>query len=285
MNNWVAEVTDFSITTATDDEIQTIGNLIADATVVVIPRILDVTPLDEHVFTGRFGEHDLFNEVKAKYPKFYESIMSDYPEAPSIARVTGAPNDEGLPGLHGHDGDLDWHCNKPHMPNRMDVAYLRTVKGSVGSRTSWINGIMAYNDLSDEWKDKIKDITLRTTSSYGNYSEIGDVFGLTETVSEDFNYKPPLVSTNAKGHKSIHFPYLQMRGLVGVKNQQEEDNIIAYIKNHMLQDKYVYHHDWQDGDIVLSDQWSGIHKRWAFTGMKTRLLHRIVHTYSKIRFM
>lgn len=284
MKNWVAHIEDFSVNDATDEEIQIIGNLIADATVVVIPGPNNITPLEEHNFTARFGHHDLFNEVKDRYPTFYNSIMTDYPEAPSIARVTGALNDEGLPGLHGGDGDLDWHCNKPHMPHRMPIVYLRSIKGSAGSRTSWINGILAYNDLSEDWKQRLEGIRLRTSSTYNNYSVIGEVFGLTEIVSEDLDYKPPIISTNAKGHKAIHFPFLQMKGLLGVTDKAEEDEILQYVRNHMMQEKYMYHHDWQDGDINFSDQWSGIHKRWAFNGMKNRLLHRIVCTYDNIRF-
>jgi alpha-ketoglutarate-dependent taurine dioxygenase len=285
MKNWVGYIEDFSVNDVTDEEIQIIGNLIADATVVVIPGVKNLTPLEEHNFTSRFGKHDLFDEVKNKYPKFYDSIMTDYPEAPSIARVTGALNDEGLPGLHGGAGDLDWHCNKPHMPQRMPIVYLRSIKGSVGSRTSWINGVLAYNDLPEEWKQRLEGITLRTTSSYGNYSEIGEVFGLQETISDvAFGYKPPMISINSKGHKAIYFPFLQMRGLIGVKDKAEEDEILQYVQKHMMQEKYMFHHDWQDGDINFSDQWSGIHKRWAFAGMKTRLLHRIVFTYDNIRF-
>jgi hypothetical protein len=44
--------------------------------------------------------------------------------------------------------------------------------------------------------------------------------------------------------------------------------------NHILKEQYLYHHDWQDGDLVISEQWLGIHKRWPFEKMNQRLLHR-----------
>jgi alpha-ketoglutarate-dependent taurine dioxygenase len=53
---------------------------------------------------------------------------------------------------------------------------------------------------------------------------------------------------------------------------------------HLLNEKYAYHHDWEDGDIVMADQMSGMHKRWAFELMHERLLHRIGFNYDKIKF-
>ena len=282
---WAAFVEDFYAPDATDEEIQIIGNLLSDCTVVTIRGQQKMTALDDHVFSGRFGRHDLFDEVKRKYRGFYDSIMTSYPEAPSIARVTGAKNDEGMPGLHGHDGDLDWHCNKPHMKNRVSIAYLRSIHGSVGSRTSWINSKLAYDDLSDEWKERIKDVKLLTMSSFYNYSKIYDEFKLDDAYAADMGYFPSMVETNPRGNKTIHFPFLQMKGLDNVKDAEEEREIMDYIKAHMMQEKYMFHLDWQDGDINLADQWSGIHKRWAFAGMEGRLLHRIGHDYDNIKFV
>ena len=51
---------------------------------------------------------------------------------------------------------------------------------------------------------------------------------------------------------------------------------------HVLKDEFAYHHDWEDGDIVISEQWLSIHKRWDFEGMEDRILHRIAFDYSNL---
>lgn len=61
----------------------------------------------------------------------------------------------------------------------------------------------------------------------------------------------------------------------------EWEKIYSDLKNHVLQEKYMYHHDWKDGDLVISEQWLSIHKRWFFPRMNTRLLHRIAFNYDK----
>ena len=42
------------------------------------------------------------------------------------------------------------------------------------------------------------------------------------------------------------------------------------------------HHDWEDGDLVISEQWLSIHKRWTFEKMDKRVLHRIAFDYDKV---
>ena len=54
------------------------------------------------------------------------------------------------------------------------------------------------------------------------------------------------------------------------------------LRQHVEQEKYTYHHDWEDGDIVISEQWLSIHKRWPFEDMKNRLLHRIAFGYENL---
>ena len=58
---------------------------------------------------------------------------------------------------------------------------------------------------------------------------------------------------------------------------------MKYITNHVTQEKYQYHHEWQDGDVVISEQWLSIHKRWRFEEMDKRLLHRIAFDYDRIK--
>jgi len=51
--------------------------------------------------------------------------------------------------------------------------------------------------------------------------------------------------------------------------------LFDYLKNHILQDKYRYDHHWEDGDLVVSEQWLTLHKRHAFDKMDERLMYRI----------
>ena len=69
-----------------------------------------------------------------------------------------------------------------------------------------------------------------------------------------------------------------------IKYEEAFNYTMEKLKSHVLKDKYRYDHDWDDGDIVLSEQWLSIHKRWQFENMKQRVLHRIAFDYSKVDY-
>ena len=79
----------------------------------------------------------------------------------------------------------------------------------------------------------------------------------------------------------MFFPFLQIFGFDGYE-QEEFESIMQELTEHVLKDEFAYHHDWEDGDIVLSEQWLSIHKRWDFDGMDKRILHRIAFDYSNL---
>jgi taurine dioxygenase len=89
------------------------------------------------------------------------------------------------------------------------------------------------------------------------------------------NFQPPLVKTNIVGTKGLFFPYNYIKNIKGM-TEQETDNLLKPLWDFVLQEKYCYHHDWTDGDIIISDQWLSVHKRWEFPNIEKRLLHRAV---------
>jgi alpha-ketoglutarate-dependent taurine dioxygenase len=207
--------------------------------------------------------------------------LADFPE---ISRVTGQLDDEGMPGLHGHAGDLDWHCNKVSAPNRKPIVYLYSLVGSAGSRTSWINSVLAYKELPQNLKDRIENLQIKVSRSFDNYSDLGRIYKLNDPLKESTDYFPKIVQKNAKGHLTLYFSFNQMTDFKDIPLDESKE-LTELLKAHLLQEKFMYHHDWRDGDVVISDQWSGIHKRWAFDKMENRLLHRIAMDYTKIKFI
>jgi len=196
--------------------------------------------------------------------------------APGVLRVTGEKNHTGKGGLFGHDEELDWHTHHTSAKFRYPFVWLYAVKGSKGSRTTWLNQAMAYDDLSDSMKRKIAGIKYASGYKAGTFSD-------QQVGHNRINYDNPvsLVHTNIEGKTGLYFPFLQAFDIVEGATNDEWEKIYSDLKNHVLQEKYMYHHDWKDGDLVISEQWLSIHKRWFFPRMNTRLLHRIAFNYNK----
>ena len=276
-NGWTVILDNFDFAQATQEDIDQLARLLATNTCVVAHNQGHLTLEDEVRVCEMFGNLEDASAF-THLPLFDQIIIPGGQN--KVQRVTGAKNEHGNPGLFGHVSDLDWHCNQPGVPDRKPLVWLFGLTGTVGSRTSWTNNIMAYNDLSDSMKDCIKDLKMVCGWRKDSYSEF-DFSVIKEGKTEDFNehYTPNMVHTNIAGQTGLFFPFLQFRNFVGMTEEDSREFIKPLI-DHVLQEKYMYHHDWQDGDVVIAEQWLGIHKRWRFEGMPTRILHRITFDFA-----
>jgi alpha-ketoglutarate-dependent taurine dioxygenase len=265
-NGWTVFI-DNDIKTLTNEEILHVGRLTVSNMCVVFKKQV-LTPEDELRICSIIGKYQYIpNDVeRVKHIRFNDGIL----------RVTGKKNEAGEEGLFGHTSALDWHANQTSNKNRMPLIWLYGVEGTSGSRTSWINNIASYEGLSDEIKNKIKDIKVYCGYKSGSYSS-SNFF--VEHVNRD--YPINLVQTNKEGKTGLYFPFLQIFGFEGY-DDYTFNSIMTELKEHVLKPEYCYHHMWDDGDIVLSEQWLSIHKRWEFEHMDKRVLHRIAFNYDNL---
>lgn len=142
-------------------------------------------------------------------------------------------------GLFGEPEGLPWHCDNPGQKENREISYLYSIKGSLGSITTFNNSNLALKDW--DGKESLKDIKCLT--QHGDTVSIITKYGL-------------------------FFPAHQ---ILEIKNN---NSLIDDLGEFILQDQYCYHHEWQDQDIILSNQMISLHKRWPFNGMSDRLLHK-----------
>jgi alpha-ketoglutarate-dependent taurine dioxygenase len=249
---------------AKQKDINQIAKYIASNTLVVF-RDQDLTVEDELRVIKMFKDPE----------KFFAPTDPDYihHHVPGtdglLCRVTGEKNEHGKEGIAGYIDEMAWHCNQPARKERRPIVWLYSVRGSDGSRTSFNNNIMSYNDLDTKTRNKLKKLKLVAKYGMENMDQEGkDGIAV-------YDYTPKLVYTNNAGKTGLFLPFLQIDTIVGM-TKEESKEILQPLAEHTIQEKYCYHHDWRDGDIILSEQWLGIHKRWKFEKIEQRLLHRAV---------
>jgi taurine dioxygenase len=265
-NGWTVFVNE-DIKTLSEQQIKEVGRMIVRNMVVVFKN-QTLTPNDELSFCSKIGNYQYYPPAvdRIKHIRVNDGIL----------RVTGKKNSYGEEGLFGHKAALDWHANQPSSKDRSPLIWLYGVESTAGSRTSWINNIRSYEDLSETVKSRIDQIKVYCGYKVGSYSS-------SSFFKEHIDNTNPknLVQVNKEGNKGLFFPFLQIFGFENYKDE-EFNEIMDLLSKHVLQEKYMYHHDWQDGDVVISEQWLSIHKRWPFEDMENRVLHRIAFDYSKI---
>lgn len=272
-NGWTVLVSELDIKNITQSEINVLANYLLTNTVVVIKN-QHLSPLDEIKVCEMFGKIQSFENTSLNQ----NFILPDSDN--KVIRVTGELNEHGQPGMFGHVTELEWHCNRVSDPDRRPIIWLYAARGTKGSRTSWLNNILSYNDLPTDFKEEIKNLKLNV----GDVQQFANYYYGENYIPKDIKYyRPNLVHTNVLGITGLFFSWNQVHFIEGMSPEKGRE-LIEKLHKHCEQTKYIYDHDWEDGDIVISDQWLSIHKRWEFEHMNRRVLHRIACDYSKIIF-
>jgi alpha-ketoglutarate-dependent taurine dioxygenase len=290
-NGWTVLVHDFDFKKTTKDEIDIIGCLLSSNTCVVF-RNQDLTVEQEVEIISKFGNVeravDEYEGISEDQKLQNKNIIEQYHVPGSnntLIRVTGEKNHKGEVGLFGEVHELDWHANKVEHATRKPLVWLRAVRGSAGSKTSWTNHILAYQNLPAAIKKTCHNLKV----DYHYHQEYPDVHKLSPVIKDNFglpDFYPPLVYTNEGGHQGLYFSWRQVSSLIGAGMDSKASKKLIYVlMNHILGNpKHIYNHDWHDGDIVISEQWMGAHKRWACDTLDSRVLHRATMDFAFIDF-
>ena len=266
-NGWTVIIED-DIRSLSPADILNVAKLLSEQTVVVFNKQIDIAPEDQLEIAYIIGD-----VMKQKN----KSRSNPINLIDGVLRVTGKKNDKGEPGLFGHTSALDWHANQASNKNRDPIVWMYGAEGMEGSRTSFINMAKVYEGMSENLKKSIANLKCYFGYKAGKYST-------TPYFRDHVNTENlfDLVMTTAAGITGIYYPFLQVFGMDGL-NEQEFEEIHSELVHQILKDEsYAYHHDWVNGQILLSDQWMSLHKRWEFDKMEERVLHRIALNYKNV---
>ena len=261
-NGWTV-FADIDLKNASTEELFMLADLCARYTCVKIRnQELTVERELEIIKSFKVPYNKLFSPLD---PKF-DQIMLD--KEGYIGRVTAN-------AIAGHKEEMLWHNESPGERIGSDIAWLYAEQGVSGSVTVWNNTALAYTDLDNTTKEKIKNLK----SIY-----FGGVNHSITRSTEMFNNRRvcetplPLVYTNHLGVTGLHLSLHQFERFDNM-TREESLEIAEPLFKFITQDKYCYFHEWQDGDVSMSDQWLGVHKRLHFEDMANRLVHRASFNY------
>ena len=170
-----------------------------------------------------------------------------------------------------------WHTDDSFMrePCSLTMLYGVTVP-STGGDTQFTNMHAAYDDLPLAVKARIGK--LQVIHRYVSSRRTGKV---AVRPAEEMAAMPeathPLVRTHPEtGRKSLYLNPNRMEQIVGLE-RAESDLLLDELIAHAIQPKYQYRHAWRQGDIVIWDNRSTMHKANAdYPEDERRLMHRVI---------
>jgi alpha-ketoglutarate-dependent taurine dioxygenase len=218
---------------------------------------------------------DRFGNVVKTHVTVPDYTTWEDPDTYPMQRVSGMVKNGQSTGIFG-TGKLDWHCNL-NGPDRADGVALQSIEGVEGTVTSWLNTAQALNDMPN-------DLIEELSQTYAEYEYAPEIWAaglppqqLSAMKKNSNKYKMWIIQENLGGTKGIYFYTLNKCVMVTNNN-----NLQNTLKDFLFQEKYIYHHAWEVGDIVISDQLLSLHKRQQDDPaiLSKRVLNRITFKIS-----
>ena len=215
-------------------------------------------------------------------PHPIESIrMQEYPELICLTNKGGLRGPvyafDGVPTY----GRIPWHTDLAfsEMPN-VGALLNMVEKASVGGQTAWLDTERAYEALDSGLKQRIEGLEVRfefcTDLSKMKYHNPGGVrVGASATGFPDY---PPLARPlvwkhPATGRSILNIGPLNLQKIVGME-EAESDALIRTLIDAVIQPQFIYEHAWQQGDIILWDNYRMMHSAMGHPVDVIRVVHR-----------
>lgn len=285
INNGVAvEVSNIDITTITQEQANELYNILKHRLVVVLRNqkqcpgsfAKTIWLMSKQINNWKQMKWDQYGNDLTVPDKFINPVDFENPEFYPVQRVTGKKINNKHTGIFG-TGTLDWHANLNGL-DRADGVALQGVRDCENTSTLFLNTNLALRDLDPSIKEKIKNL-------YAIYEYRPDVWAagapeykhFQEKALEDTSYKMWLLQKNIAGVEGLYFYTNNRCELV-----TDDPELKQILTNHLFQEKYIYEHMWEPGDIVLMDQLLTLHKRGTDDPdvLSKRILHRITFPIS-----
>ena len=178
---------------------------------------------------------------------------------------------EGKPvGAFG-DGEMWFHIDSGYAESPYAYTFLYGVElPSWGGNTRFANTLEAYEELPQTVKDKLKGKKALHIHEYERRQRVP----LRDDISGSPHwFHPVLIEHPKSGRTALFVDRLMTRRIEGVPLEESEE-LLAFLYDHVEQEKFVFEHEWALGDVVMWDNLATIHGRTYFPETETRLLRR-----------
>jgi taurine dioxygenase len=187
--------------------------------------------------------------------------VSNVGTIPEICIIANVEKDGEVIGALGNN-EVFFHSDLAFRPEPGSVSVLYAVDAPGDSgHTSWASGISAYNALDAKSRERFELAEIDYSHSKANYR------------SETPAIHPLICSHPESGRKTIYFSSNHASRVVN-EDENESSSMVERLKAYTTQDRFVWTHRWQSGDLVVWDNRTTQHRRSSVDETERRLMRR-----------
>ncbi len=258
------EVSDFSLADLTQENISFLRSKWVEYGLIVFPKL----PLS----------HDEFKDFALSFGDFGDDpFISSLPDYPNIAEIKRSANEKATP--FGGTWHSDWSFMK--KPPSATLLHSKIIP-PVGGNTLFANTEKSFAALPEDMKNRLRNLKVIHSAKIP-YADDG--FYALEKEERSMKILPskeakatfshPMVKIHPETNKECLFinPVytINIEGL----SEDESQQLLWELYEHMIQDKFVYEHVWNQDMLIMWDNRTVMHQATGGYDGYDRLLHRI----------
>ena len=258
------EVSDFSLSDLTEENITFLRSKWVEYGLIVFPKL----PLS----------HDEFKDFALSFGDFGDDpFISSLPDYPNIAEIKRSANEKATP--FGGTWHSDWSFMK--KPPSATLLHSKIIP-PVGGNTLFANTERAFNALPDKMKDKLRNLKVIHSAKIP-YADDG--FYALEKEERSMKILPskeakatfshPMIKIHPETKKECLFINPVYTINIEGFSEDESQQLLWELYEHMIQDKFVYEHVWNEDMLIMWDNRTVMHQASGGYDGYDRLLHRI----------
>ena len=258
------EVTDFSLSDLTEENISFLRSKWVEYGLIVFPEL----PLS----------HDEFKDFALSFGDFGDDpFISSLPDYPNIAEIKRSANEKATP--FGGTWHSDWSFMK--KPPSATLLHSKIIP-PVGGNTLFANTERSFAALPEEMKNKLRNLKVIHSAKIP-YADDG--FYALEKEERSMKILPskeakatfshPMVKIHPETNKECLFINPVYTINVEGFSEDESQQLLWELYEHMIKDQFVYEHVWNDDMLIMWDNRTVMHQATGGYDGYDRLLHRI----------
>ena len=233
---------------------------------VVLFRNQQMTVADQVVFSRRFGELDIAPPQ--------ENGQKSVPGFPEILVISNVIENGELIGSLGA-GELVWHMDMTYIDTPPKAICLRSLEvPDRGGDTGLLNTCKAYEEMPEALRVRVEGLTIKHDATHNSAGYLrSELDEFTDITTSPGAIHPIVLTHPETNRKNLYLgrrPYAYIPGLSIEDSEALLDELWAWID----QPQFYWHHQWRNGDLLLWDNRSIIHRRDAFDSSSRRILYR-----------
>jgi len=223
-------------------------------------------------------------------PHAYKGVpLVDAKRLPGVISISSRPGEQDVFKVNGEllSSWIPWHFDACYTARLNRGGVLRALQvPPKGGATGFADGVQMYRALSRKMRERFERLEILyhpalmfTLMRFGVPTDyqIIDIKPAKLQMIEDAKPAPhaihPAIWRRATGEFVLHVSPWQADGIVGMTGS-EGDELLEELCQEMLRTIKPYYHSWQEGEMIMWDNWRCLHMACGHAPDAIRVMHR-----------